>query len=120
MEPDKAWQELVKLYPSALNSYYGDEFGPVGKGWYPLVATAAKALDPVGGYFVQIKEKFGTLRLYYSADDALPEGTGDVVRQMEDLSTSFCELCGMHGELRGGGWMLTLCDACHAERKRAV
>lgn len=111
-DTDKEWQAVVQQYPKALRNY-DDEFGPVGKGWYPLVAKAAKVLEPHGGYFVQIKEKFGTLRLYYTVDGRIPDEVDDVVNQMENLSASFCELCGMHGQLRSGGWLLTLCDKCH-------
>ena len=55
----------------------------------------------------QIKEKFGTLRFYYTGGDDIIDG---MVRMAESMSAVTCETCGNPGQQRGGGWIRTLCD----------
>jgi hypothetical protein len=55
----------------------------------------------------QIKEKFGTLRFYYTGGDDVIDG---MVRMAESMSGVTCETCGNPGQQRGGGWIRTLCD----------
>jgi hypothetical protein len=56
----------------------------------------------------QVKEKFGTLRFYYTGGDDIIDG---MVRMAESMSGVTCEECGDPGERRGGGWIYTACDA---------
>ena len=60
---------------------------------------------------LQIKEKFGTLRFYYSGGDVYVEAA---VTLAERLSARTCEDCGAVGERRSGGWIKVLCDE-HAD-----
>lgn len=63
--------------------------------------------------FLQIKEKFGTLRVYLDhADDRIMA----LMDMAERLSEVTCEQCGEPGELRTGGWLKTLCDEHAAQR----
>jgi hypothetical protein len=55
----------------------------------------------------QDKEKFGTLRFYYSGGDDSIDG---MVRMAESMSAVTCEECGVPGRSRHGGWISTLCD----------
>lgn len=55
----------------------------------------------------QIKEKYGTLRFYYSGGDSYIDG---VVSMAEAMSSNICEKCGARGILRGGSWVHTSCD----------
>jgi hypothetical protein len=55
----------------------------------------------------QVKEKFGTLRFYYSGGDDSIDG---MVRMAESMSAVTCEECGIPGRIRHGGWISTLCD----------
>jgi hypothetical protein len=57
--------------------------------------------------FVQIKEKFGTLRMYTNGYDDYIDG---VIAMAESMSAITCEECGKPGKLRGGGWYYTACD----------
>ena len=63
----------------------------------------------------QIKEKFGDLRVFLAgANDA----AFDLVHEAEDQSSTTCEWCGAPGQKRQDGWILTLCEICHAKRRK--
>jgi hypothetical protein len=61
----------------------------------------------------QVKEKFGTLRFYYTGGDDVIDG---MVRMAEAMSGTTCEECGNPGEQRGGGWIHTYCTPCEEAR----
>ena len=63
--------------------------------------------------FMQIKEKFGTLRMYYEGGD---ETTSAIVSFAENMSETTCEVCGDVGQVYGGGWISTLCRKHAVER----
>ena len=56
---------------------------------------------------VQVKEKFGTLRFYYSGGNEYVSG---LVAMAESMSGVTCERCGTPGRLQGRGWIKTLCE----------
>ena len=56
----------------------------------------------------QVKEKFGTLRFYYTGGDDYIRG---LVSMAEAMSSVTCEQCGAPGKLVGSGWLYTACDA---------
>ena len=64
----------------------------------------------------QVKEKFGTLRFYYTGGDDEISG---MVRMAESMSGVTCEECGNPGESRGGGWVHTYCTPCEIKREEA-
>jgi hypothetical protein len=64
----------------------------------------------------QVKEKFGTLRFYYSGGDDVIDG---MVRMAESMTGVTCESCGNIGERRGGGWVHTYCTPCEEARELA-
>lgn len=66
---------------------------------------------------MQVKEKFGTLRFYYSGGDSEVSG---MVRMAETMSALTCETCGSPGHTRNGGWIRTLCDAHEAEHQQKM
>ena len=55
----------------------------------------------------QVKEKFGTLRFYYTGGDDQIRG---MVSMAESMSGVTCEECGAPGTTGGRGWISTLCD----------
>lgn len=62
---------------------------------------------------VQIKEKFGGLRIYYdieSEDEDFRKKIDDIVYNAENESYVTCEVCGEEGKPRKGGWIKTLCN----------
>ena len=54
----------------------------------------------------QVKEKFGTLRFYYSGGDDYISG---LVSMAESMSGVTCETCGKPGTSTSGGWIKTAC-----------
>jgi hypothetical protein len=64
----------------------------------------------------QVKEKFGTLRFYYTGGDDYISG---MVSLAESLTGVTCEECGNVGERRGGGWVHTYCEPCEQARELA-
>jgi len=60
--------------------------------------------------FGQIKEKFGTLCIYWSGGDEFVDGAVDMAEKMSAIT---CEECGMPGKIRRGGWIHVSCDKCH-------
>lgn len=82
----------------------------VGRGWSKLVDAAYDAMrdDTI---VLQVKEKFGGLRIYISSGtDALY----DVLDNLETLSTTVCEFCGKEGKNRPiRSWYKTTCDHCY-------
>ena len=58
----------------------------------------------------EVKEKYGTLRFYYSGGDERVTGMVDLA---EALSGATCECCGSPAERRGQTWLSTLCDSCY-------
>ena len=55
----------------------------------------------------QVKEKFGTLRFYYSGGDDTIDG---MVRLAESMTSVTCEECGNPGTQNSSGWITTLCE----------
>ena len=64
----------------------------------------------------QVKEKFGTLRFYYSGGDDYISG---MVSLAESMTAVTCENCGNPGSCRGGGWVHTYCTPCEEQRELA-
>ena len=64
----------------------------------------------------QVKEKFGTLRFYYTGGDEYISG---LVSMAESMTGVTCEECGNPGESRGGGWIHTYCEPCEEARELA-
>lgn len=67
----------------------------------------------------QVKEKFGTLRFYYTGGDDYIRG---LVSMAESMSGVTCEECGNLASTdypESGGWINTTCDPCKEKRGRA-
>jgi hypothetical protein len=66
---------------------------------------------------LQVKEKFGGLRFYYSGGN---ERLSGAVSMAEAIANRTCEVCGRPGERRGGDWIQTLCDMHYKEQEDHV
>jgi len=89
-----------------------------GDGWFKIIdqlSADITLLDEKNGtttIAVQVKEKYGGLRFYVeSGSDAVY----DLIDAAEEESLKTCEMCGEPGELRGVGWVSTMCDKCWAK-----
>lgn len=96
-----------------------------GDGWFDILNEMMKSIDalhPKGFSFLQIKEKFGTLRVYWGIDsneneEDLYTRIDEIITRTEQLSEAVCEDCGGKGRLRTiNGWSVTLCDPCTMKR----
>jgi len=89
-----------------LDSYVGLGVGP---GWNDIVYDLHKKLEAEKPDYqiLQIKEKFGGLRLYLSP---MPNPAWIAVSEAEKLSYETCEECGRPGKIWSRkGWVRTLC-----------
>jgi hypothetical protein len=90
-----------------------------GDGWLMLLHTLFRAITvltdvPEDFQVVQVKEKFGTLRVYANGatDEILT-----LIDMAEDASGRICEMCGKEGTTSvDGGWVYTNCEQCKANR----
>lgn len=117
------WKTIIDKYP-LINIKEREPEQPVGKGWLPLLDTmffeltqliANRELQKIE--VNQIKEKFGTLRVYLSVHSYEKETSPEtfakyygIVERAETISATTCQICGEHGKARSGGWRVTLCD----------
>lgn len=89
-------------------------FRECGPGWEHLIVPLVQRCTELGGIVDQVKEKYGTLRFYFTplgpAADGLWDAFQDMVDQAEHESNWTCEMCGKRGyTMRKGGWLKTLC-----------
>jgi hypothetical protein len=85
-----------------------DALASVGAGWAGLINRVYDVLESIKGTvkIVQVKEKFGGLRIYTDyGNDELDQ----VIREVGYESVKICETCGKPGEVRGKGWYYTSC-----------
>lgn len=85
-------------------------------GWIPFVKEAVEKITALGKaedeefQILQVKEKFGGLRIYTSFDTPEIE---KIISEAEERARSTCERCGKGGSLKAKGWWLkTCCDDC--------
>jgi len=88
-------------------------------GWFDIIDDVLKEALNIAFeeeedlQIVQIKEKFGGLRVYYEADiedEDRRRRLDDLIYRAESLSYKTCEVCGEEGKPRKGGWIKTLCN----------
>jgi len=126
--------KLVEKYPTILKDYRGNcqhtcmAWGmECGDGWFNLLDELLNKLDYIcktsGTQIVadQIKEKYGTLRFYYSTiintdlnakdDKVVDDIISNIVSAAENKSEITCETCGEYGDLVTNGWWKVRCDA---------
>lgn len=66
-----------------------------------------------GVVFAQIKEKFGTLRIYLNGvPEEIYREVQDLINEAEYKSAKVCELCGEPAKLKTSGWHITICEKC--------
>ncbi|MCK2055286.1 hypothetical protein [Methylobacterium sp. 37f] len=112
--PEDSWRQLMELFPEV----YGEPV-ETGPGWHWLLTLMAEWMGEVGippeFQTIQVKEKYGSLRVYFAPhhDPAYPYEA--VIAAVERLSEGVCETCGAPGQARKTGWVRVRCDD-HAGR----
>jgi hypothetical protein len=131
---EEEYNDFEKRLHERFSEMFSQPYGgvAVGKGWWQIIESLCvniqdhvnwrnehkekynrgEGCQPV--VVDQIKEKFGGLRFYYTGGDDTVDG---MVRMAESWAASSCEVCGVPGKLRSGGWMRTLCDYHEEERQ---
>jgi|LakMenEpi03Aug12_release.lakeMendotaPanAssembly.Ray.scaffolds.fasta_scaffold411887_1 hypothetical protein len=125
-EQEAIKKRLIERFPDGIGKYIECD-----KGWYRLLDDLNNKLayiDPDYKIY-QVKEKFGTLRLYYntSTNDFLRSMMDDFVISAEKQSAILCEICGNGAgknkidfdptvKIREVGRIRTLCDTCVASQ----
>lgn len=92
-----------------------------GPGWSWLWQAGAERIEEVGVppqfRTTDTKEKYGTARWHYEADDG-SDAVEEIVECVEAISAHICETCGAPGMLRQGPWLKTLCTHHHEGGRR--
>jgi hypothetical protein len=85
-----------------------------GDGWENILAPVIAEADRLGATLTQVKEKYGTLRVYFDPGPTDTDTLEDLIDTAEEESGRTCELCGKPGVLMTSGyWLKTLCpDHC--------
>ena len=115
---------LVENFPKLYRDMRGDPSKTcmawgcsVSNGWYDIIWELSEKVEPLIGdtdiCAAQVKEKFGTLRFY--VNDYSNEEINQLVQEAETKTNDTCEICGLEGSRRSGGWIVTLCDKHHDE-----
>lgn len=117
--------KLVKDFPLTFNGHDSFYF-ECGDGWEPLLRITFEKIEPLIQKMAdnvadkefmpsvsQVKEKFGTLRIYmHFADDEIFE----IINKAGIDSEYICEMCSKQGHLVGKGWHKNWhsvrCDEC--------
>jgi len=102
------WYNILNLLMSNIQHHIDHNNKNFEKGYTQYKQVPQVTLD-------QVKEKFGTLRFYYTGGDDYVRG---LVSMAESMSAVTCESCGNPGKQTGGGWIRTICEPC--EDKRAA
>ncbi|KAK0479233.1 hypothetical protein IW261DRAFT_168422 [Armillaria novae-zelandiae] len=83
------------------------------RGWEGLIREICEKLKGTDAVFIEIKEKFGQLRVY--VENGVKE-TERYLREMEEKSAKVCEECGEAGNLANSdGWLFATCEECANE-----
>ena len=99
------WKEVNEIQTRLkANGTYNEK----DHGWTAEYLTK-NPIDPaIKTVAIQIKEKFGGLRLYYEGSDPYIDG---LIAMAEATSFKTCEQCGKEGKRRTkGGYIYTSCD----------
>lgn len=102
------------------------EFGlECGKGWYTLLNKLFEEIDYIDKLkctrITQIKEKFGTLRVYYTyiekPNDIVERLVHNSISIAEYNSKRICETCGKIGTLKQNDYHRVTCEVCEENYK---
>lgn len=120
--PRNAWTGEIQEYDDEETRDNYTLIEDIPNGWW--IAFGEKMSDELkaalGNYvndfrFLQIKEKYGSLRLYGAA---ATEEANDVIDKYEELSSKTCFFCGDSAKWYSNGYILPYCDKCKQKREK--
>lgn len=109
--PRNSWTgEVIEDY-----DYTYTEMWALPDGWHRLFLLFCKNLKPHlekanfldKFYFTQLKEKYGTMRIYTSG---VPDSVNDLISYYEAFSEQICIVCGKPSNWETIGWVSFVCD----------
>ena len=131
--PNNKLRQLIERYPNFFQvsppepTPFAERGGfECGEGWYgPLLnlgyhAEQVLAKYPNSGvYTSQVKEKFGTLRVYLDGHSDHPAYVAiqALIEEAEVATSALCEVCGAPGEMVKAGWRWVACPTHLQERQ---
>ncbi len=104
-----------RLFRDMPKGPYGFDCGEGWKGILTRLLEKLEALSLPRLKIVQIKQKFGELRVYVEGGD---EDVFRLIREAEGAAIVVCESCGAPGSKTNEGRILTLCPSCLLLRKQ--
>jgi len=107
---------IQKLKGSFPSLYHDFDYFECEDGWFQILWNLSEKIYLSGEVtkITCIKEKFGTLRVYFDTGFDSHDVISKLVTDAENASCGVCEMCGQPGKIRNGGWIKTLCDE-HSE-----
>lgn len=88
------------------------EYAP--NGWRSITKPLQQFIEQNGATVLQIKEKFGGLRVYVNCKDVDEDAQNMIsgaIRFAEFVTSTMCVRCGKAGKsMNKNGWMTVLCD----------
>jgi hypothetical protein len=119
MNPENS-KYLETVYPKIFSGKYGG-FSH-GDGWFNILNMLCRNIQshldwkPEVEQVVvqQVKEKFGSLRFYYTGGDDYIRG---LVSMAEAMSEVTCEDCGAPATKQTSGWIKNVCNLHYVERE---
>lgn len=126
----KNFPKHVRMY-ELLNNHFGLLTGDayscnvsVGPGWVSILKEVLEEFAEIQKRdeslrIVQVKEKFGGLRIYTISSEEVYDEVHVVIRNAEQKASKTCEDCGSieNVEERTSGWIRTLCENCESGRR---
>lgn len=86
----------------------------VADGWLPIVEEMLENLKDYPITILQIKEKFGQLRVYFKYADSISHDQATQISQIVEAASEkagkTCEICGKPGKLKNDTYMRVGCD----------
>ena len=104
--------KLYKEFPNFFPKRYF-EFA-IGDGWFSIFYALCKDLEPLVKdaerpfMFLQVKEKFGDLRMYTGGD--INQEIKDLLQLAREKAATTCDQCGNLGTWREDNWCRVRCD----------
>lgn len=111
---DKGWLDILDVLCSKIEQHQNNLKANNDYHWKEYGEPSYKYFRYKPVRFTQIKEKFGSLTIYYDGGDDFIEG---MVNMARSWSCYVCESCGDKGNLQKGRWLRTRCGKCEVNNE---